>query len=192
MKQTLLFALTTLILFACAEDPKITAISDHVQTYENTKTDLGFDLLEFEKIGEFRGIDSAKIIHEDKWSDSFDADSNLFEYFEVKTKEMYDDALSYDKELDSMIDAEKDLSLQSILFQEKGRMIDTKFERQSDWIKWSYLNKEYKKYMTIGDSVMYDLYRAKYKIRNPFLNAVQEINDTFYFYPNTDRIAFQK
>lgn len=193
-KEMKYFTLCTLMLFlvSCSDDPKVVAISDYVQTFENTKTDLGFDMLEFQKIGELKGVDSARIIHESRWKDPFNPDSNLFEQFDISHKEMYDDAVKYDRELDSMIDEEKDLSLQIILLEQKQASIDRKYESQSEWIKWSAINNKYKKYQSIGDSVMYDLYRIKYKIRNPFLDAVQEVVDTFYFYPGTDNIAFQK
>lgn len=192
MRFSIFLFVVTIIVTSCAEDPKVIAISDYVQTFENTKTDLGFDMLEFQKIGELKGVDSARIIHESRWKDPFNPDSNLFEQFDLSHKEMYDDAVNYDRELDSMIDEEKDLSLQIILLEQKQASIDRKYERQSEWIKWSGINNKYKKYQAIGDSVMYDLYRIKYRIRNPFLDAVQEVVDTFYFYPGTHNIAFQK
>src|SRR5690606_24211024 len=122
---------------SCAEDPKVKAISDYVQTIGDAKTDLGFDVLEFEKVGDLKGIDSARIIHEDQWKDEFNPDSNLFEQFDLSYKQMYDDAVEYDEELDSMIDIENDLSIQVILLEQKQSSIDRKYERQSEWIKWS-------------------------------------------------------
>lgn len=179
-----------LIVLSCVNDPKVEAISNYVQTIENTKTDFGFKKLEFDKIGEFRGTDSARIVHESRWTDEFNPDSNLFEYFEISNKEMYEDAKAWLDELDSMIENEDNLDIKIRLLDSKQSAINDKYDSQKQWIRYSELNNQYKEYQDIGDSVLYELYRCKYKIRNPFLDAVQEVVDTFYFYPGTDKVAF--
>jgi len=184
--------LISLLLGSCNSDSKYKAIdelvSNHEQTYENSKIDLNFKVNTIEQVKDFLASDSAKILElELKLSVS-----SKIEEYKDRIKRNQD----YIEHCNSMIDKFKsaqygDNSKYTAVF--KNKLNDTKEQltQNEQMLKIYQTTLEGTELETIKDriacyksrpnEILFKIFKINYTINNPTLNMVKQTTTKYYF-----------
>lgn len=192
MRLTIL--LLVLFVFAGCSDPKKEAVREQIETFGNTRTNMNVKFLEFEKIGEFSGKDSAQLFWRSNYmSGEFNPEDD---YFIKDLKEKEDEFERLTKQLDSIVlkaRADSIANEKNPLGNAYYDYMNSLSERSATRIKLVYargdLNEsqrnveDFERFSKNLDSVYYDIYHVKYKIES------STTVDTVVFFHNTDMLA---
>lgn len=190
MKKILLLVLSAIIFSSCSKSQEEILIANHVQTLGDTKMDLGFKLINFEKVSETTAKDSLKIFNEYFISKRDEKIKQFEDEIEYKTKEVEINREALEKEKNQILKDLYKTRLETAIA-DIDRLKNSIELYQGD-CKGTFLEsilENIKTYESKGDEVLLKKFKVQYSVKNPLLgNAKQEVNKYFYFDGNSSKV----
>ena len=190
MKKILILVLSAIIFSSCSKSQEEILIANHVQTLGDTKMDLGFKLINLEKVSETTAKDSLKILNEYFVSKRDEKIKQFEDEIERKSKEVEINSEALEKEKNQILkDLYKDRLETALADIDRNK---NNIELYQGDCKGTFLEsilENIKKYESKGDEILLKKFKVQYSIKNPLLgNAKQEVNKYFYFDGNLSKI----
>jgi hypothetical protein len=178
------------MLFCCgcaAPSQEETAISNHVQTVGNTKTDLSFEMQELNFVKDVKATDSLNILTKlYNGAGKQNTVAEMHHHLNSSFKVFKDLQKTYRFKVDSL-DAVKNPT--GLVYDLKVIYLEALIKMSKEFPFDSVQLTQFNKYYADPTRLLCKEYRAKYSIKNPLLNGVkQELDRTAYLSPQGDKV----